>query len=92
MHMWPGTYNAHLSHQYIKELGEFIQVRFTKEIAHPGNTLIVFSGLLYISQVIHNHCPEFQAFKTLTPTANPTLNKENRSRRVELYEQCYNGK
>ena len=38
MGMWSRSYYAHASQQYIHELGEFINIRFAKEIAegrHP---------------------------------------------------------
>jgi hypothetical protein len=61
MHMWPGAYNAHIAQQYIKELGQFVDVGIPEEFAQSGDPHIVFRGLPVMGLLIHDHGAELIA-------------------------------
>ena len=44
-HMGSGTYNGHLSFEYINELRQFVQIAFTQEVAELGLAGIILGSL-----------------------------------------------
>ena len=62
-HMGSGTYNGHLSFEYINELRQFVQIAFTQEVAELGLAGIILGSLQLIGQCVHFHGTELIAFK-----------------------------
>jgi hypothetical protein len=59
--MRAGAYNAHISQQYVKKLGQLIYIRFTQEPADARNAYIILFGRTPVGFGIYDHRPEFDA-------------------------------
>lgn len=56
-------------------------------MTNPGDTFILFVSRPFISLIILNHGPEFQAVEELALAAYPFLPEEHWSPGIELYQQ-----
>jgi hypothetical protein len=82
--MWPGADNAHMTDQYIQELGNFVEVGVTKKSSHPGDPGVIIRGLFCIGLGVVIHGPEFKTGKGAPKKAYAFLDEKNGPFGVQL--------
>ena len=77
--MRAGADDAHVAHQYVKELREFVKAGLAHEAADRGDAVIIHTGLPNITGVIRSHTSELVTGKRFVISAGTDLFKENRT-------------
>ena len=76
-------YQAHLSAQYVPELGKFIQAEPPEQATHPGYSLVIWLRLGAAGLRTSMHCAELVNAKHAFVFSEPILQKQKRTRRVQ---------
>ena len=87
--MRTGAHNAHLSEQYVDELGELVDVGLAHYIAPLGLSRVVLRCLERVSLVVHLHASELKAIEFLAVYAAAQLLEENRTGHCELGDYAH---
>jgi hypothetical protein len=64
-HVGTRPYNGHVSHEYVEELGKFVQVAFPEEASDRRDAIIILGHLFFIGFIVHPQAPELKAIKRL---------------------------
>ena len=84
--MRAGADDAHVAHQYVKELREFVKAGLAHETADRGDAIIIHTGLSKIAGIIHPHTSELVTGERFVISACTHLFKENRSAALKFNE------
>ena len=88
-HLGTRPHEAHIAHQHVPELGQFIQLGLAQKAADPGDARILVFGQRHAHVVgIDDHGPEFPDAERLPELADPGLPVEDGTPASELDQQA----
>jgi len=90
-HVGSWTYDAHVSLQHVDELWELIDVGLSHEVAKGELARVVLGGLHQVCILIDVHRAELQAQESLAVQSRSCLTEEDRSRTLNLDDECDDG-
>src|SRR5437773_6734947 len=62
-HMWPGSYNTHVTNKNIKKLWKLINATSPQKFSQRSNSRIVNGSLFIVSILIHYHTSELKTIE-----------------------------
>ena len=81
----PRPNEAHLTDQYIEQLGQFVDAGFTDEASKGCFSWVLIRCPRSFLRAVHPHAAEFEHWKDLTVPSNALLDEKHRAGAAELY-------
>ena len=90
-HVRSWTYDAHVSLQHVDELWELIDVGLSHEVAKGELARVVLGGLHQVGILVDVHGAELQTLESLAVQSRSCLTEKDRSRTLNLDDECDDG-
>ena len=90
-HVRSWTYDAHVSPQHVDELRKLIDVGLSHEVAKGELARIVLGGLHQVGILVDVHGAELQTLESLAVQSRSCLTEKDRSRTLNLDDECDDG-